>query len=230
MPRVYGLRAWELRDVEADGLSVAAGADTIAARVEVRDGSGRFHDFRIAADLPSDGLLANPCGNPPVPAPEQAQRYMPLFSLPSRPVPPGFAVVRARLLYEEDRRPAAYAALEVVARPGAQPVRGIADERGEVLVLFPYPPPLGLFGSPPAGTKRPLAQATWTVTLQVLAPTAEAPADGRTPDLCTFLDQSPATLVTTTSPPAEIGEATVQYGRELVLRSSQADSALLVRP
>jgi len=230
-PRVHGLRTWELRDVGPDGLPVDVTMDPIAARVEVRDRSGRFHDFGVDVDLPSEGLLANPCGSPPASPPDPEDRYLPLFSLPSRSVPPGFAAVRARLLHEGDRAPAAYSALEVVPRPGAPAVRGIADERGEVLVLFTYPPPLGLVGSPPAGTKRPLAQAAWTLSLQVFAPgSMSASASGTLPDLCTFLDQSPATLVTTASPPAEISEATIQYGHELVLRSSPADSALLVRP
>ena len=227
-PRVQGLRAWELRDVGPDGLPVDVAAARIHGRVEVRDRFHSFHDFAVGADLPADGLLANPCAGASAP-PDRRDRHLPLFSRPGRPVPAGFAAVRARLLHAGDRRPAAYAALEVVPRPGAPAVRGIADERGEVLVLFPYPPPLGLVGSPPIGTKRPLAQAAWTVALRVFAPKAP-PSPDELPDLCTFLDQSPATLVTTASPPAEIGEATIEYGRELVLRSSPADSALLVRP
>jgi hypothetical protein len=230
-PRVRGLRAWELRDVGADGLPVDVAVDPVAARVAVRDRSGRFHDFGLEVQLPADGLLANPCGSPPPSPPPPGERHLPLFSLPGRTAPAGLAAVRARLLREADRAPAAYAALEVVPRPGAAPVRGIADTRGEVVVLFPYPSPQGLAGSPPAGTKKPLAQASWTVSLQVFVPPdAPPPAAGELPDLCTFLDQSPATLVTTASPPAEIGEATLMYGRELVLRSSPADSALLVRP
>ena len=92
-------------------------------------------------------------------------------------------------------------------------------------------PAPGLTGSSPTGTKRSLASATWTVALRAHLPRVSSPPDaGDLPNLCSFLDQTLATLVTTASPPAELGEATVQYGRELVLRSSPQDAALLVRP
>ncbi len=97
--------------------------------------------------------------------------------------------------------------------------------------MFAYPPPPGLVGSPPVGTKRPLADTTWTVALQVHLPAVASPPEaGDLPDLCSFLDQIPATLLTSSSPPTALGEATLQYGRELVLRSSPLDPALLVRP
>jgi hypothetical protein len=203
-------------------------------RVEVRDGSGRYHSFGVdEVLLPSEGLLAPECAGPPAsppgspPAPAPAS--LPLFSLPGRPVPAGMAVVRARLEHRADRRPAAHAALEVTPSPGAAPVRGIADERGEVAVLFAYPPPPGLAGSPPAGTKRPLSSTRWPVTVRALLPRAGSPPEaGELPELCRLLDQSPTSLTTTESPPRELGEETVEYGRELVLRSSPGDAALLV--
>jgi hypothetical protein len=185
----------------------------------------------VQAELPTDGLLSIPCGSPPLSPPDEESRFLPLFSRPDRTVPPGTAVVRARLLHEADLTPAAYAALEVVPRPGAAPVRGIADERGEVAVLFSYPPPSGFTGSPPAGTKRPLASTTWTVTVDAFLPRAASPPqEGELPDLCTLLDQSPATLLTATSPPMGLTEATLEYGRELVLPSASDRHELLVRP
>ena len=200
-------------------------------RIEVRDSSQRFHSFAVQAELPSDGLLSIPCGSPPLSPPDKTTRFLPLFSRPERTAPPGTAVVRARLLYETDLAPAAYAALEVVPRPGAAPVRGIADERGEVAVMFPYPQPAGFAGSPPSGTKQRLASSTWRVTVEAFMPgPASPPEEGGLPDLCTFLDQSPATLVTATSPPLELAEATLEYGRELVLPSPSGPHELLVRP
>jgi hypothetical protein len=224
------LRAWELRDVGPDGLPLPAADPALPFRVEVRDGSGRFHSFAVdRVLLPSGGLLAPACGSPPGSPPDAAAPALPLFSLPSRPIPPGMAVVRARLQHHGERSPAAYAALEVVPAPGAAPVRGIADERGEVAVLFGYPEPPGLAGSPPAGTKRPLAATSWPVTVRAFLPRAASPPEaGELPELCSLLDQSPTTLTTTESPPRELGEATLEYGRELVLRSSPGDAALLV--
>jgi hypothetical protein len=226
-----GLRRWEVRDAGPDGVPAEVLVAPLRVRIEVRDRSGFYHSFAVGADLPSDGILDNPCGVPASPPEFESARHLPMFSRPGRRVPAGLAVVRARLLHEADLRPAAFAALDVIPRPGADPVRGIADERGEVVVMFPYPPPQGLSGSPPDGTKRPLASATWTVALRAHLPRVSSPPEGGDlPNLCSFLDQSPATLVTTTSPPAMLGEATVQYGRELVLRSSPLDAALLVRP
>jgi hypothetical protein len=226
-----GLRRFELRDVGPDGLPEEVDVEPLPFRIEVRDASERFHSFAASAELPSDGLLSVRCGSPPGSPPSEEKRSLPLYSRPGRTVPPGTAVVRARLLYEADRAPAAYAALEVVPRAGAAPVRGIADERGEVAVMFPYPQPAGFVGSPPAGTKRPLASSTWTITVDAFAPrVGSPPEEGELPDLCTFLDQSPATLLTAASPPTELAEATLEYGRELVLRSSPEHPELLVRP
>jgi hypothetical protein len=225
-----GLRSWELRDVRPDGVPLDADPVSLPFRVEVRDGSGRFHPFCADVTLPAGGLLAVPCGSPPGSPPDEEHRSLPLYSLASRPVPPGTAVVRAQLLHEADRSPAAFAALEVTPRAGAAPVRGIADARGEVAVLFPYPQPAGLAGSPPAGTKQPLSKSSWTVTVKVFLPTVASPPDAATlPDLCTFLDQSPATLLTA-SPPAELTEAKLEYGRELVLPQTSPRVDLLVRP
>jgi hypothetical protein len=230
-----GLRRWELRDVGDDGTLEDVPQPSLPFRVEVRDQSGLFHSFAVDVMLPSDGLLAVPCGSPPLSPPgsppDEGSRFLPLFSLPSRPVPPGTAAVRGRLLYESDRSPAAFAALEITPKPGADPVRGIADARGEVVVLFPYPQPAGLAGSPPAGTKQPLAKSTWNVGVRVFAPPVGSPpgVDGL-PDLCTFLHQSPATLLTGSSPPTELTEATLEYGRELVLPADTPRVDLLVRP
>ena len=228
------LRAFELRDVGPDGLPVPADDAPMPFRVEVRDLSGSFHSFAVdRALLPSDGLLVPACGSPPDSPPgsppDAAHDALPLYSLPGRAVPPGMAVVRAQLRNAADRSPAAFAALEVVPSHGAAPVRGIADERGEVAVLFPYPQPPSLAGSPPAGTRRPLSSTRWTVGVRAFVPRVASPPEaGELPELCSLLDQSPTTLTTTESPPRELGEATVEYGRELVLRSSPGDAALLV--
>jgi hypothetical protein len=225
-----GLRTWEEREVGPDGAPADVLLPPRLYRIEVRDSTGRFHSFAFEADLPNGGLAASPCGSPPASPPAEKERDLPLFSVPSRTAPAGHAVVRAQLVRDDDLQPAAYAALEVIPKPGAEPVRGIADERGQVVVIFPYPLPTGVVGSPPAGAKKPLSKASWTVTLQAYVPQpASPPQQPALPDLCTFLDQSPATLVTTASPSTELGAATLEYGRELVLRSSPDDAALLVR-
>jgi hypothetical protein len=221
-------RAWELRDVGDDGELVDVVPEPVVFRVEVRDGSGRFHSFAVddmRVPFEAGGPLSPP-DSPPGSPPDGDPRELPLYSAPSRPVPPGMAAVRARLVHASDRRPAGWAALEVDPRSGGVPFRGVADARGEVLVLFPYPPPGGLVLSPPSGTKRSLTDTVWTIGLRAFLPHPGSPPEpAELPELRRLVEQVPTTLTTTASTP--VGEATLRYGRELVLRSPD-DAVLLV--
>jgi len=69
----------------------------------------------FAANLPTDGLFEATCGSPPS-RPDGLYDTLPLFSLPSRPVPPDFGAIRSRLL-NPDGSPAHLAALEVIPEP-----------------------------------------------------------------------------------------------------------------
>jgi hypothetical protein len=229
---IPGLRRWEIRSVDANGVEEVAEAvlvRPVPVRVEVRDQLHRYLPCLVNAILPVDGLIAPDLGSPPSSPPSTAQEVaVPLYSAPSRTVPAGVAVVRATLVQAADRQPAAYAALEVSREPGGAPVRGIADERGEIAVLFAYPPLPRQLGSPPgATTKRSLADTTWTVGLRAYLP-RQAP--GSLPEVDRLLDQRPAALTTTTSPTASVTQAEVIYGRECVLPSSTAHSELAVGP
>lgn len=178
-------------------------------RITVTDPLGRFHAFVAHVAAGADQL-----------------QELPLWSLPARPVPAGLAAVRAQLGPD-----AAYAMLEV--RAGASSHHGLADERGAVLVVLPYPPVADLGGSPPGGVKRPLAGSTWPLQLAVSLPRATSPpatAPPGPPELDALLDQIPAQLLAGGPPEVELTEATLAHGRELVLRSSPTDPVLLVRP
>jgi hypothetical protein len=223
---VPGLRDWETRDVGDDGLAIADGSPPVAVRVEVTDELGRFHGFSAQTELPVPGGLFTPAFASP-----SDGAYIPLYSLPGRRLAAGTAAVRATLVEEFDQTtPAAYARLEVTPPAGPTAV-GIADERGEVLVCLPYPAPAGALGSPPASQRRPLSRASWTVGLAVFAPAAalSPPATPALPSLETFSDQAPASLVSATSPPTVRTAGTLEYGRELVLRSSPTDAVHYVR-
>jgi hypothetical protein len=225
---IPGLRDWETRDVGADGLPVTVAAEPAPVRVEVTDALGRFHDFATEIELPC-GLYTPDCASPP------AGADVPMFSRPGRPRPAGMAVVRAQLVDEADGTPAAYARLEVTP-VGAPTAVGIADARGEVMVWLRYPMPAGSLGSPPAGSppassRRPLWQATWDLQLAVSVPDAPLSPPGRPalPDLCSLLDQQPATLMAAESPPVVKTTDILEHGRELVLRSSPTNAVLYVR-
>jgi hypothetical protein len=197
--------------------------------VEVVDEAGRFQPFTFAVELPVRGLfvwpgapIASPL-SPPAPG-------VPLFSTPARQTPGVMAVLRAELWDLSTERPAAWALLE--ARIAGQPsVRGLADARGRVALIFPYPEPLpgslgSPIGSPPGGGTRSLLMQQWPIELRGFYSPEEPPP---IPQLERVYEQAPATLVSSLSPLLPLSEALLSFGQELVVRS-QARSVLLLMP
>jgi hypothetical protein len=218
-----GLRSFEFGD-EGGFESPASPRDVHGFRVEVVDLTGRFHDVSFEAGLPVDSLFEAMCGSPPSP-PGGIYDVVPLFSLPSRPVPAGFAAVRSQLV-NVDGSPAHLAALEIVAFGGAEPVRGYADVRGEVLTLVPYPEPSGSTGSPPFVPGGKLTDQHWQIEVGASVP--GAPPDATLPDICSFALQQPASLTVGGIPlPAT---QTLDYGRDLILPPRPAAPELVVAP
>jgi hypothetical protein len=200
--------------------------------LELVDGERRFLPFRFAADAPARGTFREHCPHASSP-PEVDVPGLPLFSAPSRPAPPGSAVVRADLWDVALDAPAAWAVLEVTPA-GAPTVRGIADERGRVVVLLAYPEPHWAGSSPPPGS-RALADQTWSLQLGVrydpagASPPLPDPAAGIAPDLCAVLGQGAATLLEDLSPATPLTGAVLAFGRQLTLRAP-GRSVLLVSP
>lgn len=190
--------------------------------IEVHDTLGRFHSFRFEAELPARGLFQLACVesySPPL-----GDGAVPLFSTPARTVPGGLGVLRADLWDADADAPAAWAVLEVTP-DGGETVVGLADARGSVAVILPYPEPTALEASPPS-RRLSLAEQTWSLDLRVLyEPASPVPA---LPDLCDVLGQSEATLVADDSPPAALTNATLEFGRELVVRSSGRPELLVL--
>jgi hypothetical protein len=193
--------------------------------VEVVDTLGRFQPFTLALDVPETGLYVWDCGptasplSPPDPPPGLGAPAVPLFSSPSRAVPPGMAVLRADLWDPVAGAGAAWAVLEVVPA-GAPPAFGLADANGRVAVVFPYPeppsPPLGP-GSPPAGAGGP---PSWPVEVFArYAPAAPPPA---APELCAAFGQAAATLWADSALTQPLGGLVLQFGQELVARTVDA--------
>jgi hypothetical protein len=180
--------------------------------LELADERGRYLAFRFDAEAPARGVFREAC---PASPPELDVPGVPLFSAPSRTVPGGLAAVRADLWDLTADEPAAFAVLEVTAGPGLM-FRGVADERGRVLVLLPYPEPPWQTGSPPP-TAVALSEQTWTLGLAAAyaPPAGPAPA----PDLCAVLSQPPATLLAALSPPVALTTATLVFGQPLSLRT-----------
>jgi hypothetical protein len=181
--------------------------------LELADERGRYLSFRFDAEAPARGLFRESCG--PSSPPELDVPGVPLFSAPGRMVPGGLAGVRADLWDSDAGRPAAWAVLEITAAPGVT-VRGVADDRGRVLVLLPYPEPPWQTGSPPP-TAVALSEQTWTLGLA--ARYAPAPDPVLPPDLCAVLSQPPATLLAALSPAVALTTATLNFGQVLTLRT-----------
>lgn len=199
---------------------------------EVVDAFGRFLAFRFTATAPHRGLFT-PAGLP-ASSPGLATESIPLFSSPSRAVPAGAAVVRAELHDALNDRPAAWALLEVTP-PIGPPVLGLADRLGRTAVILPYPEPTAAVRiSPPSG-QRSLSAQSWPLSLAVrygpalTSPPPPDPAEGPPPDLATVLGQPPATLLASLSPLTPYTTATLEFGRELVVRSTGLPT-LLVAP
>lgn len=223
-----GLRASAFGAGEDDfWASPPAGAELT---LTVNDRSGRFLPLRFTADVPARGLFVEDCGIPGSP-PDFSVVGVPLFSASARMAPAGVAAVRAELHDGVADEPAAWAVLEISA-PGTPVYRGVADARGSVVVLFPYPEPPWHGSSPPPGS-RALSDQVWTVDVAVrYSPATTSPPPGlpsQPPDLCAVLRQSSATLLETASPAAPLGAQTLEFGRELVLRTA-GHSHLLVLP
>lgn len=162
--------------------------------LEVRDPRGRYLPFRANLTLPRLGV-----------------QTFPLFSAPTRAVPHGMSALRMELLESPDV-PAAWALVEAAA--GDQPVmRGMADEKGRVLVPLRYPKQLITLGSPGMPTT-PLTRQTWPVAVAVRyrrrAPIPEIP------DLDEVLSQPAVTAFLPTSPLTPWSEGTLRFGQELL--------------
>jgi hypothetical protein len=192
--------------------------------VEARDPRGQFLPCTFEAAVPTHRLFQWTCGPGASPL-EPGDTDVPLFSAPARAVPEGMAVLRGDLYDPVADVPAAWAVL-AVSYEGRLLGRGIADQRGQVSLIFAYPPPVDFEPLSPMVTGVALWQQQWTLQLRVGY--APAPAVPDVLDLCVALDQlasRPADIWTVWTGPAgtqKLTEAVLKYGQALILRSLDA--------
>lgn len=189
--------------------------------IEVTDTAGRFVPFAFTTAVPAataaDRMFVWERGTPMVP----------LFSAPGRAVPAGMAVVRAQLVRADvvgadpdTRPPAPWAVLEVTP-PDGKVARGLADDRGCVAVVFPYPePPDPSAAGPPVGPTAP-DRREWKVDVRTLF-VPGPPADR--PDLRAALAQTAARMWADADRTTERKGATLTAAGELVLRTATTGS------
>lgn len=199
--------------------------------IEVHDNQDRFLPFQFTAALPARGVYE--WDDPVVGSPPSRIRSIPLYSSPTRTAPAGMAVIRADLW--DPRREmrgaeAASAVLELYDNDRFV-ARGIADQKGRVVVMFPYPapktfapssPPASPLGSPPAATGPALTDQVWTFRVRaryaIQSPPQTAP-NGSLPDLRSVLSQPEATIWANQEQTDELLEVAVQFGQPLILKS-----------
>jgi hypothetical protein len=192
--------------------------------VEVRDTERRFQPFTFEARLPVRGLFRWELA-PESPPLSTTETSVPLYSAPTRPVAPGMAVIRMELWDALADRPAAWALVEASIDAPPLTVAGLADERGSLALIFPYPEPPPLthgspLGSPPAGASPSFIEQSWPIHLEAAYVSGRSAA--ALPDLRAALRQTPADLWADAERTQPLTEVTLRYGRELVVRTHDA--------
>ncbi len=202
-------------------------------RLTVADPQQRFITVSVQVDVPSRGLAVwdSGLGSPLEPLDGQPYGDPPLFSAAWRPSPEGLAALRADLFDPIARRPAAWAIVEVRYN-GRLLGRGMASRAGQMIVLFPYPPPRGVLpDSPPDGPPSPpvldaLLERTWTVDIRIAyTPGAVELAEAPIPDLNAALAQlsaPPAVAWADAALTTPLDQATLHVREDLVLRTAAA--------
>jgi len=228
--RAPGLRQFE----SGEGELSQSPPNFVPFVVEVEDRGRRYIPFALDVDLPSRGVLRWP--HPPGRERLAPETAVPLYPSGVHDVPQGMAVLRTELRSTSDDEPGAWAVLEARFN-GRLFGRGVADERGRVTLILPYPEPLDYTsggGSPPSAFAAgpPLLQQEWRLQLQAsYTPGAVAspprPAASK-PNLRDILSQQPTALWASAARTQQLTEVRLRYGRELVIRSS--DDAAAVPP
>jgi len=201
--------------------------------IEVTDSAARFLSVAFFVDAPFSGIF--PTDSPQAPGAVAPPGFY-LFSAPTRAATPLVALVRAQLSERLDaasERPASFAVMELDEPTGDSWI-GLADDRGAVALLFPYPTFTGTSNAsssmlPSAAT----GQQSWPITLRVrYQPSVLSfPPGASLPELRSVLAQAPAAIWTQrAAPPGQALAslpATLVFGEELTLRTA-GDSVLLV--
>ena len=223
-----GLRAFELGTGDLSQVGSPPGPPRF--KIQVEDEEGRFVPCTFIATASKKGPMAFESGSP-FSSPLEATE-VPLFSAPSRPVPPACAVIRAHLitlLGPQTYQPARWALLEARAmiRNVSVEALGLANDKGDVAVMFPWPELVDLTASisPPGGLRS--EPPGWDIDLAAwyglnFGDSAFADLDAILPSHAGNARE----LLTQLSPPETFDRATLRYGRELIVPEIQTPDFL----
>lgn len=190
--------------------------------VEVRDRMGRYLPLSFHTRLPQRGLCLPEVlrSSPP------AAQSIPLYSAPSRPRPLPLATLRGELRDAVSNAPVAWALVEAWYQ-GRMLGRAISDPLGRVLLMFGWPEPEGRVSASPPSPPGGAPLFSWQIELRVCS-SGLLPA-GAVPDCDLLLSQPQVTALAQLSPPLPLAPLTLEYGRELSLRSDGANCLYLQR-
>jgi len=198
-------------------LPVASPAEPGRWRLEIEDKQGRYLPVAAEPLLPLGDLFGIGPGTAPA-SPPGALPYVPLYSAPTRPVPPALQALRVELRRAAaPAAPAAWTRLELWL--GSQRLaEGLAGADGQALLVFPLPKPREVpFGVSPAEASE---RFEWTVELHAFRSAAVAALAG--PTLDALLAQPPATLLDAGNPPQPPAPLVLRAGVPLVARGATA--------
>jgi hypothetical protein len=221
-----GMRAFELGTGDFPQVGSPPGPPRF--RIEVEDEEGRFVPCTFVATASKRGPMefGAPLSSPP------DGMEVPLFSAPSRPVPPACAVIRAHLITRSQQHSfeaARWARLRARATVRNLPIEalGLANDKGGMALMFPWPELVGFVGSisPPGGTRSD--PPGWD--FEFTAWHNSNFGDAVFADLDVILnvhDADARELLTQLSPPETFDRATLRYGRELIVPEIQTPDFL----
>lgn len=193
--------------------------------IELNDTQRRFLPYQFEVELPHKGLFDLHCIS--ALSPPETSGFLPLFSSPSRGVPGAMAVFRAQLWDMVLNVNAAWARVEI-SSAGLAPKVGLADEKGRVAIIFPYPPPIGpRIGSPPHNGMS-LFDQTWELQIQAFYDSKKEDNIPTIPDLCQVFQQNSATLIKSISPETPLTQVMLEYGKELVVKTEGQSELYLI--
>jgi hypothetical protein len=196
---------------------------------------GIFLNAALSSPVQESPPFASPLfASPPISNPPGVY----LFSAPTRTVSPGIAAIRGHLVEytpgsppEQPAQDAAYAVLEVQVNGSNQTWYGIANSRGCIAVLFPYPPIRSrLQLSPPGLPQISLQNQRWDIAIRVrYSPDTLQPLPGtKVPDLRSLFRQSAGRIwLSQTGPSVSEWSTELYFGEELVVRTGNSATLML---
>ena len=232
---VYSFRSLPGLQYASNGLGDdaywSANPPTVPYLLSVVDTQNRYLPFQLSVTLPCrglSGLFASPVSTGLTPD----ATWIPVFSMPSRPVPGTAGIIHAQLQDDTTGLPASWAMVTAESSSGT-PTTGIADARGVISLAFPYPEPRNFALTSPLGSSVKLTDQTWPVDITInYTPKASGTS---LPFLEDLLQQGSAFAWEDSAHSAPAGSFLLQFGNDLILRSQNSANGtqlpvLLVTP